>query len=54
MLEDILRACVLGFSGSWEIYLLFAEFTYNNNYQATIKMTPYEALYERKYRSSIH
>jgi hypothetical protein len=27
---------------------LLVKFTYNNNYQATIGMTPYEALYGRK------
>ncbi len=30
------------------------EFTYNNNYQASIGMTPYEALYGRKCRSPLH
>ena len=29
------------------------EFAYNNSYQASIEMTPYEALYGRPYRSSI-
>ena len=27
------------------------EFSYNNSYQASIQMAPYEALYERKCRS---
>jgi hypothetical protein len=27
------------------------EFSYNNNYQVTIGMTPYEALYGRKYQT---
>jgi hypothetical protein len=48
ILEDLLRACKLEFKGSWEDHLLLVEFTYNNNYQATIGMTPYEALYGRK------
>ena len=30
------------------------EFAYNNTYQASIEMPPYEALYGRKYRSPIH
>ncbi|TYK06611.1 pol protein [Cucumis melo var. makuwa] len=45
ILEDMLRACVLKFSGSWDSHLHLMEFAYNNNYQATIGMTPFEALY---------
>ncbi|KAL4022969.1 hypothetical protein IC575_016715 [Cucumis melo] len=44
ILEDMLRACVLDFSGSWDSYLYLMEFTYNNSYQATISMVPFEAL----------
>jgi len=29
------------------------EFSYNNSYQASIRMAPYEALYGRKYRSPV-
>ena len=47
VLEDMLRACVLDLKGSWEEHFPLVEFTYNNSYQASIKMTPYEALYER-------
>ena len=46
-LEDMLRACVLDFNGSWEDHLALAEFAYNNSYQASIQMAPYEALYGR-------
>ena len=53
-LEDMLRACVLDFGGSWNQHLPLIEFSYNNNYQATIGMTPYEALYGRKCRSPVH
>ena len=49
----MLRACVLDHKGSWEEHLLLVEFTYNNNYQASIQMTPYEALYGRPCRSPI-
>ncbi|KAK6128180.1 hypothetical protein DH2020_038082 [Rehmannia glutinosa] len=38
---------------SWCKYLCLAEFAYNNSYQATLKMAPYEALYGRKCRSPI-
>ncbi|KAK6151654.1 hypothetical protein DH2020_014289 [Rehmannia glutinosa] len=49
----MLRACALDFKGSWCKYLCLAEFAYNNSYQATLKMAPYEALYGRKCRSPI-
>ncbi|KAK9125672.1 hypothetical protein Scep_014518 [Stephania cephalantha] len=50
-LEDMLRACVLEFGGSWEEYLPLCEFAYNNSYQASIEMAPFEALYGRPCRS---
>ena len=53
VLEDMLRACVLGHKGSWEKHLPLVEFSYNNNYQASILMTPYEALYGRPCRSPL-
>ena len=49
----MLRARVLEFSGSWDDYLPLMEFSYNNSYQATIQMAPYEALYRKKCRSLI-
>ena len=52
-LEDMLRACVLDFKGGWAKFLPLAEFAYNNNYQASIGMAPYEALYGRKCRTLI-
>jgi hypothetical protein len=50
----MLRACVLEFKGSWVQYLPLIEFAYNNSYQATIGMPPYEALYGRKYQSPLY
>ena len=47
ILEDMLRACVLDLNGSGEEHLPLVEFAYNNSYQATIQMAPYEALYGR-------
>ena len=47
-LEDLLRSCVLSWKGSWEDHLPLVEFAYNNNYQASIKMAPYEALFGRR------
>ena len=40
----MLRACVLEFIGSWDSNMHLMEFSYNNSYQATIGMAPYEAL----------
>uniref|UniRef100_A0A2N9IIP1 Integrase catalytic domain-containing protein n=1 Tax=Fagus sylvatica TaxID=28930 RepID=A0A2N9IIP1_FAGSY len=52
-LEDMLRACVLNFQGSWEEHLPLIEFAYNNSFHASIGMAPYEALYGRKCRSPV-
>ncbi|GJX77046.1 putative reverse transcriptase domain-containing protein [Tanacetum coccineum] len=52
-LEDMLRACVIDFGSGWDKHLPLAEFSYNNNYHASIKAAPFEALYERKCRSPI-
>ena len=53
MLKDTLRACVPDHKGSWEEQLLLVEFAYNNSYQASIQMAPYEALYGRPCRSPL-
>ena len=53
VLEDILRACILDLKGSWEEYLPWVEFAYNNSCQVSIQMAPYEALYGRPCRSPI-
>ncbi|GKE13802.1 reverse transcriptase domain-containing protein [Tanacetum coccineum] len=47
-LEDMLRACVIDFGGSWDVHLLLAEFSYNNSYHSNIRCAPFEALYGRK------
>ncbi|GJS02651.1 putative reverse transcriptase domain-containing protein [Tanacetum coccineum] len=44
-LEDMLRACVIDFGKGWERHLPLVEFSYNNSYHASIKATPFEALY---------
>ena len=53
ILEDMLRACILVLKGSLEEHLPLVEFAYNNSYQASIQMAPYEALYGRPCRSPI-
>ncbi len=52
-LEDMLRACVIDFKGSWDDHLPLIEFAYNNSYHSSIQMAPYEALYGRRCRSPV-
>ncbi|GKD43387.1 putative reverse transcriptase domain-containing protein [Tanacetum coccineum] len=52
-LEDMLRACVIDFGGSWDVYLPLAEFSYNNSYHSGIRCAPFKALYRRKCRSPV-
>ncbi|GJS78266.1 putative nucleotidyltransferase, ribonuclease H [Tanacetum coccineum] len=52
-LEDMLRACVLDFGGSWDVHLPLVEFSYNNSYHSSVRCAPFEALYGRKSRSPI-
>jgi hypothetical protein len=48
IIEDMLWACVLEFPQKWDESLPFAEFSYNNSYQESVKMAPFEALYGRQ------
>nr|GEV46012.1 putative reverse transcriptase domain-containing protein [Tanacetum cinerariifolium] len=52
-LEDILRACVIDFRNGYERPLPLVEFSYNNNYHASIKAALFDELYDRKSRSPI-
>jgi hypothetical protein len=54
VLEVMLRACALKHGGSWDKSLPYAEFSYNNSYQASLKMSPIEALYGRKCRTPLY
>ena len=49
----MLQACVLDLKGSWDEHLPLVEFAYNNSYQKSIQMAPYEALYGRPCQSPI-
>jgi hypothetical protein len=48
ILEDMLRACALKDNQSWDKCLPYAEFSYNNSYQESIKIAAFEFLYGRK------
>ena len=49
----MLQACILDLKGSWKEHLSLVEFAYNNSYQASIQMEPYEVLYGRPCRSLV-
>ena len=51
--EDMLRACALDYGSSWDDNLPYAEFSYNNSYQASLKVAPFEALYGRRCRTPL-
>jgi transposase InsO family protein len=48
VLEDMLRMYAMHQPRKWEDYLPLVEFSYNNGYQESLKMIPFEALYGRK------
>jgi hypothetical protein len=50
----MLRACVLEHPGSWDQDLPWAEFSYNNSFQESIKMAPFEVLYGRRCRTPLN
>jgi hypothetical protein len=54
VLEDMLRACAIKHGRSWDKSFPYAEFSYNNSYQASLKMAPFEALYGRKCRTPLY
>ena len=45
--------CVIDYEDSWDRYIPLVEFVYNNSFQSSIGMTPYEALYGRKCRTPL-
>ena len=48
VLEDMLGIYVMNQSGKWEDYIDLVEFQNKNNYQASLKMSPFEVLYGRR------
>jgi hypothetical protein len=53
ILEDMLRACALQYGRSWDNSLLYDEFSYNNNYEESLKMALFEMLYGRRCRTPL-
>jgi hypothetical protein len=52
--KDMLRACVMEYQGSWDKNLLWAEFSYNNSYQESLKMAPFEVLYGHRFHTPLN
>jgi hypothetical protein len=48
VIEDMLTMYVMDKPYKWEDYLQLVEFAYNNGYQTSLKMNPFESLYGRK------
>jgi transposase InsO family protein len=53
IIEDMLRMYVMDNPSKWEDYLHLVEFTYNNGYQDSLRMIPFEALYSRKFDTPV-
>jgi hypothetical protein len=49
----MLRTCALQYGRSWDKSLLYAEFSYNNSCQESLKMAPFEILYGRRCRTPL-
>jgi hypothetical protein len=49
----MLRACALKYGKSWDHSLPYAEFSYNNCYQASLKISPSEFLYGKLCRTPL-
>ena len=54
VLKDMLRACAISFPEKWDECLTLAKFSYNNSYQESIRMAPFEALYGKKCRTPLN
>jgi hypothetical protein len=53
VLKDMLRACALQYRRSWDKSLPYTEFTYNNRYQESLEMAPFEMLYGHRCQTAL-
>jgi hypothetical protein len=53
ILDDMLIACDLQYERGWDKSLPYAEFSYNNSYQESLKMAPFDMMYERRCRTPL-
>jgi hypothetical protein len=49
IIEDMLRMYVRKKPKKWEDYIHLVEFAYNNGYQTSAKLIPFEVLYDKKF-----
>jgi hypothetical protein len=49
----MLRACALKYGKSWDKSFPYTEFSYNNSFQTSLKMSPFEAFYGRQCRTPL-
>jgi hypothetical protein len=49
----MLRACVLNGGPKWDQHLPLAKFSYNNSYQESLKMSPFETCYGCPYHTKL-
>jgi transposase InsO family protein len=53
ILEDMSRPCALQYGRSWDKSLPYTEFSYDNSYQESLNMAPFEMLYGRRCRTPL-
>jgi hypothetical protein len=53
ILEGTLRAYAFQYGRSWDMSLPYAEFSYNNSYQESLKVAPFEILYGRRFQTPL-
>ncbi|KAK8949163.1 hypothetical protein KSP39_PZI006059 [Platanthera zijinensis] len=53
IVEDMIRRYILDHGGAWDERLRLMEFAYNNSYQESLQMAPFEALYGRRCRTPL-
>ncbi|KAK8942809.1 hypothetical protein KSP39_PZI009568 [Platanthera zijinensis] len=53
IVEDMIRCYILDYGGAWDERLRLMEFAYNNSYQESLQMAPFEALYGRRCRTPL-
>jgi transposase InsO family protein len=44
--EDMVRGCAMQYGRSWYKSLSYAKFSYNNSYEESLKMAPFDMLYD--------
>jgi hypothetical protein len=54
ILEDMLKACVMDYPGSWDKNLPWVVFSYNNSYQVSLKMALLEVLHGSRCHTSLN